>query len=520
MEMLTTQFEVMLGSTEKANNIMKELKTFAATTPFALKDLAQGSQTLLSFGVAQKDVIQRMRMLGDASGGSREKLNGLILAFGKVQTKGKASMEEINMIAERGVPIIGTLTKQLGVTEEEFFKLVSAGKIGRKEITQAFQTMTAEGGIFFKGMEKQSLTLGGLISTMKDNFSLLLAEIGEGLLPSIKEFVGLLTQLAQGPLKEFGKGLTAVLIPIFQALSKILPKLITFLVPILQILGEIIGELLIGLLPVLDLLEPILELITALMPILRIIIKMISFLIPIVVFFLKIAIKGLTFLIKVIMKVVSFIGNAIKFVVSGVGTLFVFLKDFFTRLIMFYINLFKMIFNFVVSRVKGIVNAIIKFIKSPGEVFRKMIDKLIGFFINFKNSVVEVLSGLGEWITLLFTSPIEAIKVVWNEFIEFFNTVFDSIVGKIRSLVEWVKGIPDTEINIPDIDSQGRIKKETLSSFKKTNINIDNKFNINAPTGPAPGQTGLTPQGVGKIMKDSARSVISLELQKIVQASQ
>ena len=89
MEMLTTQFEVMLGSTEKATTMMDELKTFSAETPFALPDLAKGTQTLLSFGVAQKDVLRIMRMLGDTSGGNTEKLNGLILAYGKVATKGK-----------------------------------------------------------------------------------------------------------------------------------------------------------------------------------------------------------------------------------------------------------------------------------------------------------------------------------------------------------------------------------------------------------------------------------------------
>ena len=108
----------------------------------------------MSFGIEEENVIDRMRMLGDAALGNTEKLKGLILAYGKVKTKGKVSMEEINMIAEKGVPIIGTLSEQLGVTKTEFFKLVSAGKIGEKEVTKAFKTMTSEGGIFFQGMQK------------------------------------------------------------------------------------------------------------------------------------------------------------------------------------------------------------------------------------------------------------------------------------------------------------------------------------------------------------------------------
>jgi tape measure domain-containing protein len=354
IEVLTTQFEVMLGSTEKANDLMEKLKTFSAATPFALEDLAQGTQNLLSFGVAEEDVLDTMRMLGDTAGGNREKLSALVLAFGKVQTKGKVSMEEINMIAERGVPIIGTLVDQLGVTEQEFFKLISAGKIGRKDIQQAFRTMTSEGGMFFKGMEKASLTMAGMISTMKDNFKLLLAGIGEGLLPTIKELVGLMTELAQGPLKELGAGLTAVLVPVFQALSKILPKLIKFLVPILTIVGEILGELLVGLMPLFDLLEPILELVEALLPLIQIVVEVLVFLIPILVFILKIVIKIVTFLVKGFSKIYTTYFNLLKKIGKGVLKL----KDF-------IVNVFKKI----VAPISKIINKI-------GDIFRSMWDGL------------------------------------------------------------------------------------------------------------------------------------------------
>lgn len=186
IEDITIQFETMLGSAEKAKKMMEELKIFSASTPFALDVLAEGTKTLVSFGVAAEDSVNTMRMLGDTAGGNSEKLRGLVLAYGKVQTKGKASMEEINMIAEKGVPIIGTLVEQLGVTEQEFFKLVSAGKIGREEIGQAFKTMTSEGGMFFEGMEKQSQTFNGIVSTMKDNVSLMGAAMVEDLMPILK----------------------------------------------------------------------------------------------------------------------------------------------------------------------------------------------------------------------------------------------------------------------------------------------------------------------------------------------
>ena len=82
MEMLTTQFEVMLGSTEKATAMMDQLKKFSAETPFALEDLAKGSQQLLSFGVSEDVVIDRMRMLGDTAGGNAEKYSRKPWSYG------------------------------------------------------------------------------------------------------------------------------------------------------------------------------------------------------------------------------------------------------------------------------------------------------------------------------------------------------------------------------------------------------------------------------------------------------
>lgn len=477
MEMLTTQFEVMLGSSEKANAMMKELKTFAATTPFAIKDLAQGTQTLLSFGVAQGNVINRMRMLGDAAGGNREKLNGLILAYGKVQTKGKASMEEINMIAERGVPIIGTLTKQLGVTEQEFFKMVSAGKIGRTEITNAFKSMTSEGGIFFKGMEKQSLTLQGLISTMKDNFSLLLASIGEGLLPAIKDFVGLITQLAQGPLKELGSGLTKVLVPIFQSLGPILSKIIKFLVPILEVVGRIVGMLLQGLMPVFDLLEPILELLMALMPIIEIIVQLIVILIPPLVFILKIIIKLITFLVKGLVLIIKWIKLVIKIWMT-VG----------------------------------------KVILGLGLIIGKAIFKPIGKFF-------KLLGGLKDRVVKALEPILQPVKNIIDKIGGFFDSMWNKFAKSVNKAIEIFNKLTPGE----DFDIKGRLstidsekdllKKESQMDQSKTNIKQENQININAPAG-APGESGMTASGMAKVMNKVFKHNLNVELQKIIIASQ
>jgi tape measure domain-containing protein len=185
-------FETLLGSTEKATKLLKEIEEFSAATPFQLPDIIEGSKRLLAFGVAAEDVVDTMSRLGDLAQGDTEKLNRLTDAFGKLKAKGKASLEEINRFTEAGVPLVEELAKNYGVTTQEVLKLVTQGKVGFAEVEEAVASLTSEGGKFFELTKKQSQTLNGLISTLKDNFGLLLRDLGENLLPIIKPIVNTL----------------------------------------------------------------------------------------------------------------------------------------------------------------------------------------------------------------------------------------------------------------------------------------------------------------------------------------
>ena len=52
-------------------------------------------------------------------GGNQDTLNGVIVALGQMQTKGKLVQQEVNQIAERGIPIFEILRKKLGLTQEQ-----------------------------------------------------------------------------------------------------------------------------------------------------------------------------------------------------------------------------------------------------------------------------------------------------------------------------------------------------------------------------------------------------------------
>ena len=199
LEKQATALEVLTGSAESAKDLLEEINAVAIATPFEQKDIINATSSLMAFGVAQKDVIPTFKILGDISQGNAEKLKSLTRAYGKVQAKGKSSMEEIQMVAEAGVPIIQALADTLGKTKEEVFELSSQGKISSDIFNKAMKSMTVKGGIFFNSMTKQSKTMGGLWSTFQGNVSLVAQAFGNELLPHAKKvisyFNGILTKL-------------------------------------------------------------------------------------------------------------------------------------------------------------------------------------------------------------------------------------------------------------------------------------------------------------------------------------
>jgi hypothetical protein len=84
------------------------------------------------------------------------------------------------------VPILESLRQKFGLgSTEEMLKAISKGEVDAGELFGALQSMTAEGGLFFGMMDKQSQTLGGLGSTISGNWETLKAGIGEAIVKSL-----------------------------------------------------------------------------------------------------------------------------------------------------------------------------------------------------------------------------------------------------------------------------------------------------------------------------------------------
>ena len=186
MEQYTTSLEVMLGSASKASAMIEKMRDFAAKTPLTLENVISGGSLLMSYGVDESNLIDTMTKLGDLASGNAEKMDRITLAYGQMLAKGKVTGEELRQMTEAGVPLQTALAESIGVTGEEFSKMVSAGKVGIDDLNKAITGLTTGNGKFAGMMEKQSQTMQGMLSTLQDNLSEFMRKMGEGAFGEVK----------------------------------------------------------------------------------------------------------------------------------------------------------------------------------------------------------------------------------------------------------------------------------------------------------------------------------------------
>lgn len=202
-ETLQQSMNALNGSAEEGARNFERLKEFSARTPFQLKDLASAQNMLQGFGQSADDAFESMKMIGDISAITGGSINDIGIAFGQAAAEGRLMTRDIRQLINQGVPAIKLLADTMGVAQSEVLDLASQGKISFDILQQSFRDATNEGGMFANGMERQSKTIAGLFSTLKDNVSIALGDIGQAIsdafslkdiIPAAIERIGALTK--------------------------------------------------------------------------------------------------------------------------------------------------------------------------------------------------------------------------------------------------------------------------------------------------------------------------------------
>lgn len=196
MEQYTVAFTNMLGSADKAESALNQIKQDAAKTPFDTAGLVKANQYLISTGEDAKSARNIIMALGDAvkaTGGGNDELSRMAQNLQQIKNAGKATSADIKQFAYAGIDVYGILADYTGKSTEDIQKMT----ISYDLLTNALLSASEEGGRYFGAMEAQSQTLDGRILTLKDNATQLAGALTEGLASTRGELVNVATGWVQ-----------------------------------------------------------------------------------------------------------------------------------------------------------------------------------------------------------------------------------------------------------------------------------------------------------------------------------
>jgi tape measure domain-containing protein len=168
-ENLAISLEAIEGSQEKAKATLAWITDFAVRTPLEIENVTKAYLLLKNAGIdPTSGSLQSLVDQNAKIGGSQENLIEITRQLGQSWMKNKLQMEEVNVLTERMVPVVGLLARAYGKSEKEIMAAISKGKIGRKEIATLLKQMGKESA---GASEKQSKTWTGMMSTLSDTWA-------------------------------------------------------------------------------------------------------------------------------------------------------------------------------------------------------------------------------------------------------------------------------------------------------------------------------------------------------------
>lgn len=224
IENASISFKTLLGSADAAQKHLQLLQQFSESTPFEFPDLIKASQRMQAMGFAADAIVPSLRSIGDAVaavGGGKAELDGVVMALGQMQTKGKVSAEEMNQLAERGIPAWDMLAQAIGRTKEETMALSEQGRLRGGRAVEGIVAMMGER--FGGQMDEMTRTLAGRESNFQDILNRQLGAATTGTFEELKKGYAKATEgLATEGARVFAGELNSLMTAQAQELQKLL----------------------------------------------------------------------------------------------------------------------------------------------------------------------------------------------------------------------------------------------------------------------------------------------------------
>jgi len=174
-----TAIQTLLGSKEKADALMSQVREYAKISPLEFSDVTQATQMMLGFNIEAEKVPRYLQAIGDVSMGDTQRFNSLTLAFSQMSAAGKLMGQDFNQMVGQGFNPLQFMTEKTGKSMAQLKEEMSKGAISAEMVQQAFIDATSAGGKFYQMSENASKTINGQLSMMQDAMDTAFNELGQ-----------------------------------------------------------------------------------------------------------------------------------------------------------------------------------------------------------------------------------------------------------------------------------------------------------------------------------------------------
>lgn len=192
-EDLRISLQILYKDVQRGNAVFADIKRFAQTSSFSVDDLTETVIKLKSAGLTP--TINQLRFFAEVSAIASDKVGALkaITDLYARTTAGGLGLEDLNRLADRGIPVFTILKDVLGVNRLEITKLGQSAE-GAKLILKALEQGLTEA--FGGSSDLRAKSLSQATSNLRDAFNNLIDSMGQegGLNASLTKLINLLVQ--------------------------------------------------------------------------------------------------------------------------------------------------------------------------------------------------------------------------------------------------------------------------------------------------------------------------------------
>lgn len=176
-------------SAEGVATIMDSALKSVKGTAYGLGDAAGIAASAVAAGIKPgEELTKYLSLTGDAATIAGSSLSEMGSIFNKVQTSGKAYTDNLNQLADRGIPIFQWLADEYGVTQDALSDMVKEGKVDAQTFNKVIQDNIGGAAL------ESGKTLRGAFANMKAALGRSGAAVIEPFVPMMKAGLGKITE--------------------------------------------------------------------------------------------------------------------------------------------------------------------------------------------------------------------------------------------------------------------------------------------------------------------------------------